>query len=61
MKKLFPGIDIAISSALYTHHGIYMRNGKVIHYSGFAESGKKNVVRYPEFARSSKSNRPKKR
>ena len=49
MEKLFPGIHIAISRGLYTHHGIYMRNGKVIHYSGFAEFGKKGAIEETSF------------
>lgn len=47
--ELLPGMHIAISRGLYTHHGIYMRNGEVVHYSGFAEFGKKGAIEKTSF------------
>lgn len=30
-------LKISRASGLYTHHGIYVSNGEVIHYAGFCE------------------------
>jgi len=31
------GVHIKSSRGIYSHHGIYIGNGEVIHYSGFSE------------------------
>lgn len=42
---MFPvGAHIKVSRMGYTHHGIYIGDNKVIHYSGFHQFGKKGSV-----------------
>ena len=49
MKK---GDHVYVDRGLYTHHGIYTGNGKVIHSAGFTEgnSGKIEVVSIRDFS-----------
>lgn len=44
MKNLTAGSHIKTSRSGYSHHGIYCGNGKVIHYSGFAQALKKGAL-----------------
>lgn len=44
MQKLQAGSHIKTSRLGYSHHGIYCGNGKVIHYSGFAQAFKKGAL-----------------
>lgn len=37
LQELNPGDHLVSSRSGYTHHGIYIGNGKVIHYSGLAD------------------------
>lgn len=39
------GSHLVIHRKLYTHHGIYVGNGQVIHYAGLADGFKKDKVR----------------
>lgn len=39
------GSHIVTTRGLYTHHGIYIGNNKVIHYAGFAQGFKKDRIR----------------
>ena len=43
------GTHIQVSRVGYTHHGIYIENDKVIHYSGFHEFGKKGSISITSF------------
>lgn len=44
MKNLTAGSHIKTSRLGYSHHGIYCGNGKVVHYSGFAQAFKKGAL-----------------
>lgn len=44
MKNLVTGMHIAVSRGLYTHHGIYVGSGRVVHYSGFARAFNKGAI-----------------
>lgn len=44
MKNLVTGVHIAVSRGLYTHHGIYVGSGRVVHYSGFARAFNKGAI-----------------
>lgn len=44
MIHLKSGLHLKVSRGLYTHHGIYIGDNQVIHYSGFAEAFKKGSV-----------------
>lgn len=44
-KNIPLGEHLVVSRGLYTHHGIYVGNKKVIHYAGLAEGFKKDRVR----------------
>ena len=44
VEKLKLGMHISVSCVFYTHHGIYVGDGMVVHYSGFAEFGKKGYI-----------------
>ena len=44
MNKLKAGTHIKINRLGYTHHGIYIGDGQVVHYSGFAEMLKKGEI-----------------
>lgn len=44
MKNLVSGMHIAVSCGLYTHHGIYVGSGRVVHYSGFARAFNKGAI-----------------
>lgn len=37
MPHLQPGDHLVVSRTFYTHHGLYLGDGKVIHYSGLAD------------------------
>jgi cell wall-associated NlpC family hydrolase len=37
MAKLYVGAHIISSRPLYSHHGIYIGNGQVVHYSGLSD------------------------
>lgn len=41
---LIVGIHLKVKRAGYTHHGVYVGNGNVVHYSGFAEIFKKGKI-----------------
>ena len=38
------GTHLKVKRTGYTHHGIYVGNGNVVHYSGFAEMFKKGKI-----------------
>lgn len=38
------GTHLKVSRGIYSHHGIYVGNGNVVHYSGFAEMFKKGKI-----------------
>lgn len=38
------GTHLKVQRTGYTHHGIYVGNGNVVHYSGFAEAFKKGKI-----------------
>ena len=38
------GDHLVTPRAYYTHHGIYIGNGEVIHYAGFAEGLSKGAI-----------------
>lgn len=38
------GTHLKVERTGYTHHGIYVGNGNVVHYSGFAEAFKKGKI-----------------
>ncbi|TQR62691.1 lecithin retinol acyltransferase family protein [Acinetobacter sp. RF14B] len=44
MNHLQSGLHLKVSRGLYTHHGIYIGDNQVIHYSGFAEAFKKGAI-----------------
>ena len=44
MQNLTIGSHIKTARTVYSHHGIYCGNGKVVHYSGFAEAFKKGKL-----------------
>ena len=44
MNTLTPGVHLEVSRGFYTHHGIYIGNHQVIHYSGFAEAFNKGAI-----------------
>ena len=44
MENLTAGSHIKSSRLGYSHHGIYCGNGKVVHYSGFAQALKKGAL-----------------
>ncbi|CAM9312769.1 lecithin retinol acyltransferase family protein [Acinetobacter bereziniae] len=44
MNNLKLGQHIKVSRVFYTHHGIYIGDNQVIHYSGFAEAFKKGCI-----------------
>lgn len=44
MQKLPVGSHIKTFRLGYSHHGIYCGNGKVVHYSGFAQAFKKGAL-----------------
>lgn len=44
MQNLHPGSHLSVSKGLYDHHGIYIGNNQVIHYSGFAEAFNKGCI-----------------
>jgi hypothetical protein len=51
LKKI--GIHLKSSRKIYSHHGIYIGNGKVIHYSGLAEGlsfGRIEITTLDEFS-----------
>ena len=50
MKMPNVGAHIKVNRPGYTHHGIYFGANKVVHYSGFAEPGKKGKIRYTSFS-----------
>lgn len=44
MQDLMIGSHIKTSRTGYSHHGIYCGNGRVVHYSGFAQAFKKGTL-----------------
>ena len=44
MQNLHPGSHLSVSRGVYDHHGIYIGNNQVIHYSGFAEAFNKGSI-----------------
>ncbi|MGP4965113.1 lecithin retinol acyltransferase family protein [Psychrobacter piscatorii] len=44
MKKLTAGSHIKTYRLGYSHHGIYCGDGRVVHYSGFAQAFKKGAL-----------------
>ena len=44
MNHLQSGFHLKVSRGIYTHHGIYIGDNQVIHYSGFAEAFKKGAI-----------------
>lgn len=44
MQNLHPGSHLSVSRGVYDHHGIYIGNNQVIHYSGFAEAFNKGCI-----------------
>ncbi|MDM1022292.1 lecithin retinol acyltransferase family protein [Acinetobacter sp. VNK23] len=44
MQNLHPGSHLSVSRGVYEHHGIYIGNNQVIHYSGFAEAFNKGCI-----------------
>ncbi|MGE8653361.1 MAG: lecithin retinol acyltransferase family protein [Acinetobacter gandensis] len=44
MNHLQSGLHVKVSRGVYTHHGIYIGDNQVIHYSGFAEAFKKGAI-----------------
>lgn len=44
MQDLMIGSHIKTSRTGYSHHGIYCGNGRVVHYSGFAQTFKKGAL-----------------
>ncbi|HQV23964.1 MAG TPA: lecithin retinol acyltransferase family protein, partial [Agitococcus sp.] len=44
MKNLEPGTHIKVSRNIYDHHGIYVGDDRVIHYSGLANSLEKGSI-----------------
>jgi len=44
MEQLHPGSHLSVSRGFYDHHGIYIGNNQVIHYSGFAEAFNKGSI-----------------
>lgn len=44
MQKLTTGTHIKVSRKGYSHHGIYISGGEVVHYSGFARAFKKGAI-----------------
>lgn len=44
MQDLMIGSHIKTSRTGYSHHGIYCGNGRVVHYSGFAQAFKKGKL-----------------
>ncbi|MFT4020555.1 MAG: lecithin retinol acyltransferase family protein [Acinetobacter sp.] len=47
VKALFPlGAHLIVKHFGYTHHGIYVGRGRVIHYSGFAHFFKKHPIEF---------------
>lgn len=44
MNTLKAGSHIKVNRLGYTHHGIYIGNGQVVHYSGFAQMFMKGEI-----------------
>lgn len=44
MEQLHLGSHLSVSRGFYDHHGIYIGNNQVIHYSGFAEAFNKGSI-----------------
>lgn len=44
MNHLQSGLHVKVSRGVYTHHGIYVGDNQIIHYSGFAEPFKKGAI-----------------
>ncbi|WP_019672855.1 lecithin retinol acyltransferase family protein [Psychrobacter lutiphocae] len=44
MDRLKVGTHIKVNRLGYTHHGIYIGDGQVVHYSGFSEMFKKGEI-----------------
>lgn len=44
MNHLQLGLHLKVSRGVYTHHGIYIGDNQIIHYSGFAEAFKKGAI-----------------
>lgn len=44
MNHLQSGLHLKVSRGIYTHHGIYIGDNQIIHYSGFAEAFKKGAI-----------------
>jgi len=51
------GIHIYIKKVGYTHHGIYIGNNQVIHYSGFHEFAKKGNISLTSLSEFSNENK----
>jgi hypothetical protein len=44
MSNYTPGDHLSTPRGVYTHHGLYVGDGQVIHYSGFAGDGSSGAV-----------------
>jgi hypothetical protein len=50
-KALSPGDHLAVSRGLYTHHGIFVGEGEVIHLDGEPFNAENSAVRRASLAR----------
>lgn len=47
--KIKKGTHLVSNRGLYTHHGLYIGNNKVIHYSGLADGMESGPIEIVEF------------